>query len=119
MPNGKTHLLVGAGLGFTAYVVCCRFSNRPFTLSEALLATGSCVLGSVAPDFLEPAIHSWHRGACHSIAAGGAIGRLGWVPWAGGANPELGGLLASFFALGYLSHLFMDASTPRSVPLLK
>jgi membrane-bound metal-dependent hydrolase YbcI (DUF457 family) len=119
MPNGKTHLLVGAGLGFAGYLIYCRVSNRQFTLGEALLATGACVVGSASPDLLEPAVHSWHRGPCHSVAAGGAAAHLAWTPWIGDGSPDLGTLLVSFFALGYLSHLAMDACTPRSVPLLK
>ncbi len=119
MPSGKTHLLVGAGLGFAGYLIYCRVSNREFVFGEALLATGTCALGSVSPDVLEPAVHSWHRGPCHSVTVGGAAARLAWAPWTVGGGPDLGTLLLGFFALGYLSHLAMDACTPRSVPLLK
>lgn len=119
MPNGNAHLLVGAGLGFAGYLVYCRFSDRKFDLAEALLATGACALGSVSPDVLEPAVHSWHRGVCHSATAGGAAARVAWTPWAGGSNSDLATLLLSFFALGYLSHLVMDGCTPRGIPLLR
>jgi membrane-bound metal-dependent hydrolase YbcI (DUF457 family) len=118
MPNAKEHALVGAGMGFIGYALYCRFADREFKVSEALLATGACALGSLSPDGLEPAVHSWHRGTCHSVAMGGVAARIASGPWVLGANPDLGTLLLSFFALGYLSHLAMDACTPRCLPLL-
>jgi inner membrane protein len=119
VPNGNTHLLVGAGLGFAGYLVYCQAFDRKFELGEALLAAGACVLGSVSPDILEPAVHPWHRGPCHSMTAGSGAARLAWTPWTGDSNFDLATLLLGFFALGYLSHLMMDACTPRGVPLLR
>src|ERR1051325_7292450 len=108
MPNGNTHVLVGAGLGFAGYLVYCQVSGRQFDLGEALLATGACVLGSISPDILEPAVHPWHRGVCHSVTAGGAAAQLAWTPWAPHSSFDLATLVYGFFALGYASHVMMD-----------
>ena len=117
MPNAKQHALVGLAVGITGYALYCHLADRQFNLGEAALATGACVLGSLCPDALEPAIHSWHRGPCHSVAVGGAAGHVAATPLLGSEPPALEVLLVSFFALGYLSHLAMDARTPRCLPL--
>lgn len=117
MPNAKQHALIGVGVGLAGYALYCRCSNRQFDLGEAVLATGVCVLGSMCPDGLEPAIHSWHRGIGHSVAAGGLSANAA-APLFVGGDASFESLLLCFFALGYLSHLAADGCTPRSLPLL-
>ena len=117
MPNAKQHALIGAGVGLVGYALYCHCSNRQFNLGEAVLATGVCVLGSVCPDGLEPAIHSWHRGVGHSVAAGG-LSASSVLPLFAARDASFESLLFRFFALGYLSHLVADGCTPRSLPLL-
>ncbi len=109
--------MVGLGVGIVGYALYCHFSDHEFNLGEAALATGACFLGSLCPDVLEPALHSWHRGPCHSLAAGGVAGHVATVPLLGAMTPGFEAVLISFFALGYLSHLVMDAGTPRCLPL--
>lgn len=117
MPNAKQHALIGAGMGLVGYALYCHWSDRQFNLGEAVLATGVCVLGSMCPDGLEPAIHSWHRGVGHSVAAGALSANAAASLFA--AQPaSFESLLLSFFALGYLSHLVADGCTPRGLPLL-
>jgi membrane-bound metal-dependent hydrolase YbcI (DUF457 family) len=117
MPNAKQHALVGLGVGIVGYALYCHFSDHELNLGEAVLATGACFLGSICPDALEPALHSWHRGPCHSVALGGVAGRFALLPLLASQPPAFEALLIGFFALGYISHLAMDAQTPRCLPL--
>jgi len=70
MPNAKEHIVFAAGIGFAGYALYCACFDRQFKFGEALLATGSCVLGSLGPDGFEPALHPCHRSVAHSVAAG-------------------------------------------------
>jgi hypothetical protein len=70
MANGKEHILFSAGLGVAGYALYCACFQREFKIGEALLDMGTCVLGSLVPDGLEPALHPCHRSTAHSVGAG-------------------------------------------------
>src|SRR5262245_28585818 len=118
MPNAKTHVLVAAGVGVAGYSLYCAFYQRKFDFGEALVAAGVCVLGGIAPDGLEPALSPCHRSVGHSIGAGvvsaSTVART-WNTSGTGSGPDF---LLMFLALGYLTHLVLDAGTPRGLPLL-
>jgi hypothetical protein len=116
------------------------------------------MVGGMAPDWLEPAVCSWHRGVWHSASAGAVLiyaqqtlancasicrqnavqcrvpqvedVQTGeWLPiqrtpleqtWAE-ISEFIWTLLAGFLnglAAGYVSHLLLDATTPRGIPIL-
>jgi hypothetical protein len=84
MPDFKTHQYAGiaAGVVYSAYD-----AKEQELLAVLLEAVGGAVggsLGGVLPDYLEPAISSWHRGTGHSWTAGAAIvsGRALLSEWA-------------------------------------
>lgn len=125
----RTHFALGAGLG-----ALCGIAFHP---SDPLAAAASAGIGGVAallPDIDSP--HSklgrtvrplsdvlnfalGHRGFLHSllgavvVLAAAALTALFWLP-----SGAVWGLLVPAAALGYLSHLFLDALTPGGVPLL-
>ena len=74
--------------------------------------------GAIAPDVLEPALHPNHRSLFHSLAAGGATtaGLKGLYETVS-MDPYLR-LFARSLLVGYLSHLVLDSSTPRGLPVL-
>jgi membrane-bound metal-dependent hydrolase YbcI (DUF457 family) len=160
MPTRRTHILVGSPTG--AVYAAHRAKSRP-PLGRLVQTAGGAfggAVGSVLPDIFEPAISSWHREGCHSIAAGASIissssmfagfqefcrrqaefcrdRPISMVENAEGifvtAPPDpfakllsvVGELFWEFvagflngFAAGYVSHLALDAVTPRSIPLL-
>src|SRR5260370_25371233 len=118
MPNAKEHIVFAAGIGFAGYALYCACFDRQFKFGEALLATGSCVLGSLGPDGFEPALHPCHRSVAHSVAAGAAsLHTFVNTDWVTKADPGMNFVLA-FVALGYLSHLLLDGQTPKGLPLL-
>jgi membrane-bound metal-dependent hydrolase YbcI (DUF457 family) len=73
MPGRKAHRIVGTASGGIYAAHRARNQVGLNHLSEVL---GGCVGGYVggrAPDVLEPAISSWHRGTFHSATAGAGI----------------------------------------------
>jgi membrane-bound metal-dependent hydrolase YbcI (DUF457 family) len=117
MPDAKAHIVVAAGVGIVGYILYCAHFRREFMLSEALVATGVCVLGGIAPDGLEPALSPCHRSLGHSLGAGLVGANTLRGAWAG-TTPGEPSFLLLFFALGYVTHLIMDAGTPKRLPLL-
>lgn len=92
---------------------------------ERLLLGVAMILGALfgakLPDILEPAIHSHHRAFCHSLVfAGGmvwAIKKLReWKPETAEHRLLKAACLGAL--VGYGSHLVLDASTPRGLPIV-
>ncbi|PHS06173.1 MAG: metal-dependent hydrolase [Blastopirellula sp.] len=119
MANGNTHICAGCAVGL---VVACldkdETSNPAF---NPLVTGGTGALFGKLPDLLEPAIHSHHRQFFHSWLVFGAVGYgfkkiYEWKP----DDPIEVFLreVALMAAGGYMSHLFLDSLTPRSLPLL-
>lgn len=96
----------------------CPDNERP-VLGVAMVL--GAVLGAKLPDILEPAVHSHHRAFFHSIAfAGGLIWAVKklreWEPTTAEHRLLKAACLGAL--VGYGSHLALDATTPRSLPLL-
>ena len=131
MPNFKKHVIVGAAVAGSAnliYQLARLYTSpqRPATLWDALeqvkwgrVAVFAAAGGAIAslPDLLEPASHPNHRALFHSVCCGGAVtyGAFGdhSEDW-----PEDQRHAVRVGALSYLSHLFLDAGTPKSLPLI-
>lgn len=118
MANSKTHIVVGAVAGLALSALPqpdgARLSN------PAAGATVGAFFGKV-PDLLEPAFHPNHRQFFHSWAVvGGCIyGGYRLYRWRTTSPMETLVRGIGLVALGaYLSHLALDASTPKSLPLL-
>ena len=147
MPDRKTHSTYGtvAGMCFSAYHT--RNHPGVGALAEVAGGGLGGRWGGRLPDILDPGIHSHHRDVCHSVAAllGAAAitteaarrycrDRADEHRVARQALPEaslpallllvaelfwrfVAGLISGLQA-GYVSHLLLDAATPRSLPLL-
>ena len=131
MPNFKKHVTVGAGVGCglnLAYQLFKLYTsdNPPKDFWEALSQVNFLEVGVFAaigagcaalPDLLEPATTPNHREAFHSLACGGLVGYGAFGKHTEDLTPdERHGLQVA--ALSYLSHLFLDSQTPRSLPLV-
>jgi membrane-bound metal-dependent hydrolase YbcI (DUF457 family) len=115
----RTHLVIG-GLAFIASSWLLRqiLEIPPQILLGGLFAA---LLGSVAPDVLEPARHGNHRGIAHSRRARRAsAGAFVLTTVLGAFQPLVPALslslLLSGFLLGYFLHLLADALTPAGLP---
>jgi hypothetical protein len=145
----STHLMVGtvSGVGVAAYTAR---DQQPWDfVAEAIAGGLGGALGSLSPDLIEPAVHSWHHTIAHSYmtaAVGTVTVRRSISSWQARCRTEANrrdqlrkatsdpwlrfwrGLVAFFWrmlsgfavgaATGYLSHLALDAVTPRGIPLL-
>lgn len=80
MPNAKTHALIGLGAsGLVGFVAADGLPDEArVTVTLGSLCGG--LVGALAPDVLEPAIHPWHRSVFHSAAFGTAVGKVGVHP---------------------------------------
>ena len=118
MANGKTHILVGAAVGIGVALIDNKkhsFSHNPITA----MAVGG-FFGKL-PDLLEPATNPHHRQFCHSVLTAGMVsfGLSEVFKW--DANSALEKVIrgtALIAGFSYLSHLVLDATTPRSLPLI-
>lgn len=119
MCNGTTHSWVAAAA--TALVVRHNDVNQqtdtPLPLFGAVLAAGLTNI----PDCLEPATHPGHRKFFHSLAFA-ALLSLGFkklYDWTPDEAWEKGARFVGLVGVGaYLIHLALDASTPKSLPLV-
>lgn len=159
MPGRETHKYVGAAAGLALAAAQAQQESKPHFLIEMMGGALGGMVGGIAPDWLEPAVCSWHRGICHSAAAGGVlvctqqtlanwagicrqnavkcrmvpqvedIHSGEWLPTQPTSLQRLWSeicefvwtLLAGFLnglTAGYVSHLLLDAATPRGIPIL-
>ncbi len=120
MANGMTHSIVG-GLSGLAVSLCDTDDYGRSTHNPVLTTAVGTFFGKL-PDILEPALKNpHHRQFCHSVTVLVTLGYglkkvYEWKP-----KDDVEGVfrcLALCAGVGYISHLLLDASTPRSLPLL-
>lgn len=116
--RGTTHLVGGA--------LAALLAQKIGLLEPGLLPIAAAALGSLLPDIDHP--HSLigkrmrpvsdiislvvgHRGITHSLVAIALMSA--WIAYMGAS-----GSLVTAIAIGYLSHLLLDAMTPAGLPLL-
>ena len=118
MPNGKTHIILGAVAGVAAAIAFQHYSRSEEKKNEPLdwMDVGCCALiGAAAgclPDIIEPATSPNHRKFFHSFLFGAvvlyALGRLT-------AQCSFR-LLLYVIGAAYLTHLTADAQTKKCLP---
>ena len=120
MPNGLTHSIVG-GISGLAVAVIEKDEGRNSS-HNPLPAIGMGAFFGKLPDLLEPSLRNpHHRQFFHSLAILGLAGYgtkkvYDWEPQNMIESIIRGIVLCA--GVGYLSHLILDATTSRSIPLL-
>jgi len=119
--NGPVHTIIGTAAGSVVGLTA-KDVPEDEQLWVFLAAVVGGALGGKMPDILEPSLNNPnHRQFCHSVAVL-AVG--GWLyallrDWDGQSPTDR---LVKHFIMGVLagygSHLGLDATTPRSLPLL-
>jgi membrane-bound metal-dependent hydrolase YbcI (DUF457 family) len=115
----QTHLVIGAIAFLTYTYPLYLFLKIP--MNTMLIGFFAVLFGSVIPDVLEPPTNWTHRGLVHSKRA------LKFSAEMFAVTSALGlfqfyipvfylSYVASGFFLGYLVHLFADATTPAGLP---
>lgn len=120
MPNHSTHLIAG---GLSGLIVAMFDKNDNHkTAHDPFLAAAVGAISGCLPDMLEPALRNpHHRQFFHSVvvlvAAGYGLKKVyEWKP-----EDNLEALLRKvllFAGVGYVSHLLLDATTARSLPII-
>jgi len=120
MPNQITHSVAGA-LSSLIVVMFDKNDNHE-TVHDPLLAAAVGAVSGRLPDILEPALRNpHHRQFFHSfvvlVAAGYGFKKVyEWKP-EGNLEALVRGVLL-FAGAGYISHLLLDATTARSLPII-
>jgi len=122
MPRYKEHLVVAALTSGIVRTVMELQQNPRIKVGELIIKSVSSAvvggIGGVLPDLIEPAVDPNHRGAGHSVVAGGMLASAHRRIW---ANPDIDPWfkqIVTDLAVGYGTHLVLDAGTPRGLPLL-
>jgi len=92
--------------------------EKPLKIEHVLLSGLCGIIGAALPDILEPATNPHHRSLFHSFATG-TVNGFGFNATNKSttlAEPMKVALRA--LIISYLSHLILDATTPRSIPFL-
>ena len=114
MASGKTHAVLGCGVGLGIYGIYKYQKKEEWTIWGA---AGSAFLGmtiAMLPDVIESAAHNPnHRQFFHSVVA---LLSVFFVYNKIGID-EFEKLLVNIGLGGYASHLLLDALTPRSLPI--
>lgn len=121
MANSLTHKFVG---GLTGLGVAVALEHAEQDKEKSINPLVAIVIGTISgklPDILEPATNPHHRQFFHSWAILGVVGY--GMKKAYDWNPEdRAGKFLRAVALcagaGYISHLALDAFTPRSLPMI-
>ena len=111
------------GIGIIAFLgYACVIGGIVSTINDPWIWGGvAVVIGSIIPDWIEPATSYWHRGLFHSSGTLMAVGLLF------GSTALIAVIIAflstfsafyiiSCFFLGYLFHLLADSITPMGLP---
>ncbi len=131
MADLKKHVVVGAAVGGGAnliyQLVRLYASPRPpgsfwdalaqvrWSRVAVFAAAGAAI--AALPDLLEPAYHPNHRSLFHSVCCGGALAYGAFGEHSERWRDE-DRHAARVGTLAYLSHLLLDAGTPKSLPLI-
>ncbi len=116
--NRPTHIVGGAVAGGLGYYFTCRLLGIEPNWGAAFLFAGAGAGVACLPDFLGPAIHPNHRAFFHSLLLNGTLVvgmRRLWL------NEHLSPqqkILWTTLSLAWLSHPFLDARTPKGLPLV-
>jgi len=119
MANGSIHR-VGAGvIAMVASAYHEAGDGKP-TMTP-YLAGGLAAACGTLPDVLEPALHPNHRQFFHSLAVVGMIGTAWYRAYKWTPETVEGSVMRWMLLVvggAYLTHLAMDAMTPKGLPLL-
>ncbi|MGD9493123.1 MAG: hypothetical protein AB7V36_07185 [Bacteroidales bacterium] len=130
MGNFKKHASTGAVVGGLSGLIIdttnqynrikCGQQEKFEWLELIVNIMGGTALGTmtgILPDFLEPAKHPNHRKFFHSLTAASAIG-IGLYKASISNLPTEIKTTINVAGLGYISHLIVDARTPKCLPII-
>lgn len=120
--NSNQHGLIGAAAGtaftFAKYLkIKEQKLETAFPWGELLLYSGLGFLLASLPDWLEPACNPNHRKFLHSLAMMGLVGYGAFGKHTNNMDEDCKKVIQAF-AVSYISHLSVDATTKKSIPII-
>lgn len=119
MANGKTHMALGALIGTSNYIIQNKTNNQEITFGEIFLtAIASAGVGLIA-DIIDPPTSPNHRSIGHSLLLNSIILPKIWnfIEDNNNLNFKQKKFYQSLIA-AHGSHLALDSTTPRRLPLI-
>lgn len=119
MPNAIVHR-TGAALAIGGVSAYSEKKNGEITATPLAHASLGWLLGTL-PDVIEPACHPNHRQFFHSFAFAGMLGYGLYQLSQWETEDEFKKLVKTLGLIAgsaYLVHLLMDATTPKSLPII-
>ena len=117
MDSGN-HAVLGAlitGIGYLGY----KWSkNESPTIIETILAFAGGAIAGAAPDILESPTNPNHRSIFHSKAMLDLISKANQNMWQSKQLTENQKAIISLLSASYASHLVVDGTTPKGLPLI-
>jgi membrane-bound metal-dependent hydrolase YbcI (DUF457 family) len=100
-------------------VIYYRRSGIKVELPDLIIAAAIGFVGGLLPDLLEPASNPNHRKFAHSIlVAIGLFVVIGLIWRSSESISDEQRLALGSMVVAYLSHLMMDSTTPKCIPLI-
>lgn len=115
MPNSGTHAAVGTATGIVTWIACRRRRGEAVRFWGLVVGAAAGLLGGLAADVIEPATSPNHRRFAHSMAVAVALSALLYLAVDRWDDDEV--LVFACFVFAYLSHLLLDACTPKGLPI--
>lgn len=120
--NAKQHICIGAmaGAGYTVGMylwIKRKEPNYNFPWKKLFVNISLGLAFAKLPDWIEPATNPNHRKFFHSLTTAGLVGYGMYGKHTHNINVNLLDYIRSI-GFAYLSHLAVDATTPKSLPLI-
>jgi len=118
VPSSTTHAMAGGATAVAVWIADRQKAESKIRIEDLISIALLGCLGGLLADLIEPAISPNHRGFAHSIVV--VVGLIVMIAVFCRCNSaESGGRSVALksFAAAYLSHLFLDACTPKGIPL--
>lgn len=118
LPNAGTHAIAGSATAVAAWIADRRNAESAIRVQDLIVVALVGYVGGLVADLIEPATSPNHRGFAHSIVvAVGLIATMIWLAGRSAGSADGHTPLLKCFVSAYLSHLFMDARTPKGLPI--
>lgn len=118
MSDRKVHTVVGGVAGGIGYLILRDIDFEELDFLDLVAASVGGILGGIVPDFIDPPNNPNHRAFAHSWIGGGGS-NVAIFEWINSLNlhPTFKWFLRGLI-LGYLSHLILDSTTPKGLPII-
>lgn len=110
-------MIVGATVCLGAYALIKWANKEEWTLEGTLASLVGGAAIACVPDILEPALNPNHRGFLHSSLTFAGAYYAGVKIWKSSTLKSDDKTKLLIALLAYLSHLTLDAATPKGLPL--